>query len=84
MASNDSMAKIDQRVKNLDRTQLLAFLGVDDLFEQVSDFEVIHPISTSTVNPIVIYKTDVSFLNKINMDLLLLWIVDRLFDVLKT
>ena len=68
MASSDSTTKIDQWVKNLDRPQLLAFLGVDDSFEQVGDIDVIRPITASTVNPIVIYKSDVPFLNKIDAD----------------
>ena len=68
MASSDSTTKIDQWVKNLDRSQLLEFLGVDDSFEQVGDIEAIRAISASTVNPVVIYKSDVPFLNKIDAD----------------
>ena len=68
MASSDLATKIDQWVKNLDRPQLLAYLGVDDSFEQVGDIETIRAISASSVNPIVIYKADVPFLNKIDAE----------------
>ena len=68
MDSSFSTSKIDGLVKNLDRPQLLAFLGVNDSTEQVGDFEAIRSISASTVNPIVIFKSDVPFLNKINAE----------------
>ena len=68
MASNVSTQKIDEMVKNLERPQLLSFLGMDDSTVQVGDFEALRSISASTVHPITIFKTDVSFLNKVNAD----------------
>ena len=66
--TSNSTAKIDLLVKNFDRPQLLALLGVDDSYEQVGDFEAIRSISASSVDPIVIYKSDAPFLRNIDAD----------------
>ena len=65
MSNAASTVKIDKLVATLDRPQLLAMLGVDDRSIQIGDNELIRSISASSVNPIVIYKTDVPFLGKI-------------------
>ena len=60
-----SIKKIDAMVKNLDRSQLLAFLGVEDMADQVGDNECVRPVSASTVRRFAVHKTDVPFLGKI-------------------
>ena len=66
MSTSISMQKIDNLVASLDRPQLLTMLGVDDQAIQIGDGDVIRPISASSVNPVVIYKSDVPFLGKIH------------------
>ena len=39
MTDEISVKKIDELIKNQNRSQLLAFLGIDDLPEQIGDNE---------------------------------------------
>ena len=60
-----SIKKIDALVKNLARQQLLAFLGVEDMADQIGDNECVRPVSASSVNKFHVHKSDVSFLGKV-------------------
>ena len=60
-----SAKKIDALVKNLDRSQLIALLGIDDVAGQVGDHESLRPVAASSVDRFTIHKDDVPFLNKI-------------------
>ena len=65
MASSSSTKEIDALVKNLDRPQLLAVLGVEDMAGQVGDNECVRPIAASSIERFPIHKDDVPFLEKI-------------------
>ena len=66
MAAAISAEKIDVLVKNLDRPQLLALLGVEDMPGQVGDNEYLRPVASSTVERFLIHKDDAPFLQKID------------------
>ena len=66
MSNAVSTENIDKLVASLDRPQLLAMLGVDENLIQVGDNEATRSISASSVNPVVIYQSDVPFLGKIH------------------
>ena len=66
MADEISVKKIDELVKNQNRPQLLALLGIDDLPEQIGDNEWLRPVAASTIERFTIHKDDVSFLEKID------------------
>lgn len=63
MAKNQE--KIDAMVQNWDRLQLLNFLDIGDLVEQVGDNECVRPVSASTLSRFAIHKSHVPFLGKI-------------------
>ena len=62
MAKNQE--KIDAMVQNWDRLQLLNFLDIGDLVEQVGDNECVRPVSASTLSRFAIHKSHVPFLGK--------------------
>ena len=66
MSNSITVQKIDDSMATLDRPQLLSMLGVEDKMRQVGDNEAVRSISASSVDPVVIYKLDVPFLDKIH------------------
>ena len=65
MATSSLTKEIDALVKNLDRPQLLAILGVEDRAGQVGDNECTRPIAASSIDRFPVHKDDVPFLEKV-------------------